>query len=570
MVAGGRRRALAVPAGPGAAPASVSCPQRHRRRARRRRRSDRSAGAQRCPQHGRLGRRASSRPCRAGRRRSRPRRRLPGADPRRRDPRPRCARRPRGARLAGTARRSAGAAAAARSGGASAAGRLHRGALGPSTNSSPRSGVAPGAALAALTLLELEERSNLAVRSSYARVGLHHAAKNGMNDAPPHSHRIADRRCAARVWRCRGTRNRAGLRRTPRRPSRSRPRDAPTSATFATNVAFSLAKTARASPQEIAAALVTEIQRRAPELRSDRSAASSGGRIHQSSARAACLARRARADPQRRRTLRRASFERRAHLARVRQRESDRTAGRRARPLDVDRRDPRQCDAVLRLRRIRRVDHQRRRAASSTRSGRSIYARYRQIFDPPFPLPEDGYPGEYLVPIARASRDRDGERWIAASESEWLPHFSKTGRDELVAAQEATAKRFGVTYDCWQSEAELHDSGKVREGIERLRELGLTYEEEGALFFRATQFRRRQRPRDRAQRRTPDLLLHGRRLSLSKAQAQRPRRGYSRPRPSRVHRAPERHGGRAGLSGAAGGGYRAASRAHARAASRSA
>ncbi|HYL28129.1 MAG TPA: arginine--tRNA ligase, partial [Candidatus Nitrosotalea sp.] len=46
----------------------------------------------------------------------------------------------------------------------------------------------------------------------------------------------------------------------------------------------------------------------------------------------------------------------------------------------------------------------------------------------------------------------------------------------------------GVEYDRWQSERELHDTGKVREGIEHLRELGLTYEADGALFFRATQF----------------------------------------------------------------------------------
>ncbi|HVN69799.1 MAG TPA: arginine--tRNA ligase [Candidatus Binatia bacterium] len=120
--------------------------------------------------------------------------------------------------------------------------------------------------------------------------------------------------------------------------------------------------------------------------------------------------------------------------------------------------------------------------------GRSIYARYRQLFDAGYALPEDGYPGEYLIPIARQIRERDGERWIAAAEGDWLPYFSKFGRDELVAQQQRTARRFGVTYDRWQSERELHETGKVREGIEHLRELGLTYEHDGALFFRATQF----------------------------------------------------------------------------------
>lgn len=119
--------------------------------------------------------------------------------------------------------------------------------------------------------------------------------------------------------------------------------------------------------------------------------------------------------------------------------------------------------------------------------GRSIYARYRQIFGD-YAVPSEGYPGEYLIPIAQRIAQRDGERWVAADEAEWLPYFAKTGRDELVAGQQQTARRFGVAYDRWQSERELHETGKVREGIEHLRELGLTYEADGALFFRATQF----------------------------------------------------------------------------------
>jgi arginyl-tRNA synthetase len=120
--------------------------------------------------------------------------------------------------------------------------------------------------------------------------------------------------------------------------------------------------------------------------------------------------------------------------------------------------------------------------------GRSIYARYRQLTDASYALPDDGYPGEYLVPIAQRIRDRDGDRWIESTETEWLAYFSTFGRDYLVEQQQRTAERFGVSYDRWQSERALHESGKVREGIEHLRELGLTYESEGALFFRATQF----------------------------------------------------------------------------------
>jgi arginyl-tRNA synthetase len=120
--------------------------------------------------------------------------------------------------------------------------------------------------------------------------------------------------------------------------------------------------------------------------------------------------------------------------------------------------------------------------------GRSIYARYRQLLGEQHPLAQDGYPGEYLVPIARRIVERDGNVWANAAESEWLPFFAAFGRDELVAEHQRTARRFGVEYDRWQSEAALHASGKVREGVEHLRELGLTYELDGALFFRSTQF----------------------------------------------------------------------------------
>jgi arginyl-tRNA synthetase len=119
--------------------------------------------------------------------------------------------------------------------------------------------------------------------------------------------------------------------------------------------------------------------------------------------------------------------------------------------------------------------------------GRSLYARYRQLWDASVSLPEDGYPGEYLVPIAEAIRAQDGERWRMADETEWLPYFQQFGRDANVAEQQAIAARFDVNFDLWQSERALHDDGAIATGIERLRELGLTYEKDGALWVRTTQ-----------------------------------------------------------------------------------
>lgn len=118
--------------------------------------------------------------------------------------------------------------------------------------------------------------------------------------------------------------------------------------------------------------------------------------------------------------------------------------------------------------------------------GRSLYARYRQLWEPAHPLPQDGYPGDYLIPIAETLRDAEGGRWRDAPESEWLSHFATFARDAIVADQRAVAERFGVHYDLWQSEKALHDAGAIEAGLERLRAMDLTYEKDGAVWVRTT------------------------------------------------------------------------------------
>jgi arginyl-tRNA synthetase len=119
---------------------------------------------------------------------------------------------------------------------------------------------------------------------------------------------------------------------------------------------------------------------------------------------------------------------------------------------------------------------------------KSLYARYRQNFQPDFPFPDEGYPANYLMPVAQAIVEQDGEKWIDAPDAEWMPYFAKFGRDRILENQQAVARRFGIAYDLWQSEKELHESGRVKEDLQRLTELGLTYESEGALFFKALEF----------------------------------------------------------------------------------
>jgi arginyl-tRNA synthetase len=119
--------------------------------------------------------------------------------------------------------------------------------------------------------------------------------------------------------------------------------------------------------------------------------------------------------------------------------------------------------------------------------GASLYARYMQLWDPAFPFPENGYPGDYLQPIAERIREADGERWRSAEVDEAVPYFARFGRDENVREQQAIAARFGVAFDLWQSEKALHDAGAIATGIERLRAYGLTYDKDGALWLRTTE-----------------------------------------------------------------------------------
>jgi arginyl-tRNA synthetase len=118
--------------------------------------------------------------------------------------------------------------------------------------------------------------------------------------------------------------------------------------------------------------------------------------------------------------------------------------------------------------------------------GRSLYARYRQLFDPSYPFPEDGYPGDYLIPIAEKLRERDGNTWLHVAENDAVAQLAKIARDTIVAEQQEVARRFRVHYDLWQSEKELHDAGKIEAGIARLRELGVLYEKDDATWLRST------------------------------------------------------------------------------------
>jgi arginyl-tRNA synthetase len=107
---------------------------------------------------------------------------------------------------------------------------------------------------------------------------------------------------------------------------------------------------------------------------------------------------------------------------------------------------------------------------------RSLHLRYREVLgDEIGPMPEGFYPGDYLVPVARAIALRDGERWRGAPESEWLPAFAREGVGAMLALIKADLAALGVRHDRFVSERRLIDEGRIEEVLQALDERKLLY-----------------------------------------------------------------------------------------------
>lgn len=116
----------------------------------------------------------------------------------------------------------------------------------------------------------------------------------------------------------------------------------------------------------------------------------------------------------------------------------------------------------------------------------SIFARYSVLCGVEAPFPEDGYPGEYVVDLARRLLERDGKRWLDADAEERRRALGTFGRDLIVEEQRADMERFGVHFDTWFSEKTLHDKGEIDDVVDDLRARGFAYEKDGAVWLRST------------------------------------------------------------------------------------
>lgn len=118
----------------------------------------------------------------------------------------------------------------------------------------------------------------------------------------------------------------------------------------------------------------------------------------------------------------------------------------------------------------------------------SLYARYKQAFGQVVEMPEDGYHGKDIIDIAEKIKSEDGDKHLNVEEQAALTFFRDKGKEYELQKIKDILNEFRVSFDVWFSETSLYEDNRVVPTIERLKEAGYTYEEDGALWFKSTEF----------------------------------------------------------------------------------
>jgi len=133
--------------------------------------------------------------------------------------------------------------------------------------------------------------------------------------------------------------------------------------------------------------------------------------------------------------------------------------------------------------------------AQITNLALSVIARVRELAGDPLAIPEGGYHGEYIREIAeRFVAARGGEARAVLQSGDLNPGgalFEEIRRfavAELRAEQNRDLQAFGVRFDTYFIESSLYTEGRVDATVRALAATGRTYEHEGALWLRTTEF----------------------------------------------------------------------------------
>ena len=122
--------------------------------------------------------------------------------------------------------------------------------------------------------------------------------------------------------------------------------------------------------------------------------------------------------------------------------------------------------------------------------GNSLEARYLQIYkgEDAVEFPEDGYHGDDIKERAAQFAEEFGDRYVDAAPEDRRKALVEFALPRNIAKMKADLAKYGIQYDEWFLESKLHNDGELEETIQILKDKGLTYDKEGALWYSATTF----------------------------------------------------------------------------------
>ncbi len=118
----------------------------------------------------------------------------------------------------------------------------------------------------------------------------------------------------------------------------------------------------------------------------------------------------------------------------------------------------------------------------------SLEVRYLQLYKDGVELPEDAYHGQDIIDHAKNFAEINGDRYVEADSAERRKALVDYALPLNIKGLENDLLKYRIKYDRWFRESTLHESGAVKKIVELLKEKGHTYEQDGAVWFKATEF----------------------------------------------------------------------------------
>lgn len=119
---------------------------------------------------------------------------------------------------------------------------------------------------------------------------------------------------------------------------------------------------------------------------------------------------------------------------------------------------------------------------------KSLEARYLQLFDSSVVFPEDGYHGADIIERAEQFKRINGDSFVNVDEEIRQKALVDYALPLNIKALEDDLKEYRINYDVWFRESSLYADGTLEKVINMMKDKGLTYEKEGALWYKNAEF----------------------------------------------------------------------------------